>query len=43
VHEIIGLWPVHGLFLLLTFYMFYRRARQLPIWPDIFNPLARKR
>lgn len=36
VHEIIGLWPVHALFLLLTIYMFYRRSRQLPILPNVF-------
>lgn len=36
VHEMIGLWPVHGLFLALTIYMFYRRVFQLPIFPNIF-------
>jgi lipopolysaccharide export system permease protein len=41
VHEIIGLWPVHALFLILTMYMFYRRARQLPILPDLLNPRSR--
>ena len=34
VHGMIGLWPVHALFLTLTIYMFYRRAFQLPIVPD---------
>lgn len=33
---IIGLWPVHLLFLFLASYMFYRRAFQLSIWPRIF-------
>jgi lipopolysaccharide export system permease protein len=37
VHEIIGLWPVHALFLLLTIYMFYRRARQLPMLPHFLT------
>ena len=37
VHGIIGLWPVHGLFLILTIYMFYRRAFQLPIVPDFLS------
>lgn len=36
VHEMIGLWPVHGLFLALAIYMFYRRVFQLPIFPNIF-------
>jgi lipopolysaccharide export system permease protein len=30
---VVGLWPVHGVFLTLTIYMFYRRALQLPILP----------
>lgn len=37
IHAIIGLWPVHGLFLILTIYMFYRRAFQLPIFPDFLS------
>jgi len=37
VHGIIGLWPVHALFLILTIYMFYRRAFQLPIVPDFLS------
>ena len=28
-----GLWPVHGIFLALTFYMFYRRNHLLPLLP----------
>lgn len=39
VNAIIGLWPVHLLFLLLTIYMFYRRAAQLPMLPD-FVPIV---
>lgn len=37
VNEIIGLWPVHLLFLALAVYMFYRRGRQLPMLPEIFT------
>ena len=37
VHGMIGLWPVHALFLTLTIYMFYRRAFQLPIVPDFLS------
>lgn len=37
LNSYIGLWPVHAFFLLLTAYMFYRRARQLPIIPGIFS------
>ena len=29
-----GLWPVHGIFLSLTFYMFYRRNYLLPLLPN---------
>lgn len=29
----VGLWPVHGIFLSLTFYMFYRRNHLLPLLP----------
>ena len=34
VAGVVGLWPVHGAFLALTLYMFYRRALQLPILPQ---------
>ncbi len=37
VHIIIGLWPAHLLFLILTIYMFYRRAQQLPILPELLS------
>ncbi|NOT14209.1 MAG: LPS export ABC transporter permease LptF [Methylotenera sp.] len=40
VSPTIGLWPVHGLFLLIIIYMFYRRTKQLPLLPS-FN-LVRK-
>ncbi len=33
VHIMIGLWPVHLLFIALVIYMFYRRTLQLPIVP----------
>lgn len=33
VNAIVGLWPVHLLFLSFATYMFYRRALQLPILP----------
>ncbi|NBQ84995.1 MAG: LPS export ABC transporter permease LptF [Methylophilaceae bacterium] len=31
---VIGLWPVHALFLLITVYLFYRRTLQLPLLPS---------
>ncbi len=34
---LIGLWPVHLLFLLLTVYMFYRRLFQLPLIPKFWG------
>jgi len=37
INAIIGLWPIHLLFLTLAIYMFYRRAFQLPIFPDFFS------
>jgi lipopolysaccharide export system permease protein len=37
VHHLIGLWPVHALFLAITLYLFYRRAHQLPIWPVMLH------
>lgn len=33
ISAFIGLWPVHAFFLLLTFYMFYRRNHLLPLFP----------
>lgn len=39
VHGILGLWPVHALFLILTIYMFYRRSFQLPIVPDFLSKI----
>jgi lipopolysaccharide export system permease protein len=38
VSGIIGLWPIHLVFALLVFYMFYRRTLQLPILPSITLP-----
>lgn len=37
VSGLVGLWPVHLLFLSLTAYMFYRRVNQLPLLPDLFS------
>jgi lipopolysaccharide export system permease protein len=34
---VLGLWPVHGFFLALTIYLFYRRASQLPLMPSIIR------
>jgi lipopolysaccharide export system permease protein len=39
VNESIGLWPIHLIFLLITVYMFYRRAHQLPIMPLFISRL----
>lgn len=33
VHFVVGLWPVHLVFMALVVYMFYRRALQMPILP----------
>lgn len=35
--SLIGLWPVHVFFLLLAFYMYYRRTYLLPIIPAFFS------
>jgi lipopolysaccharide export system permease protein len=32
---LVGLWPVHGLFLCLAVFMLYRRNQQLPILPGL--------
>ena len=37
ISTIIGLWPVHAFFLLLTFWMFYRRLFQLPFLPRLWR------
>jgi lipopolysaccharide export system permease protein len=34
---IIGLWPVHLVFLSITVYLYYRRALQLPLLPRLLN------
>lgn len=39
IHSIIGLWPVHLIFLALTIYMFYRRINQLAIMPEFLSRL----
>jgi len=38
ISPMIGLWPVHICFLLLTIYLFYRRIFQLPIFPKLAMP-----
>ncbi|WP_047540907.1 LPS export ABC transporter permease LptF [Methylotenera versatilis] len=35
--SLVGLWPVHVFFLLLAFYMYYRRTYLLPIIPAFFS------
>jgi lipopolysaccharide export system permease protein len=42
ISPIIGIWPVHLLFILLAFYMFNRVNRQLPMFPDIFAGLSQR-
>ena len=39
VHYLVGLWPVHLLFAVLTAYMFYRRTHQLPLMPSFKLPI----
>lgn len=34
---LIGLWPIHVLFLAFTLYVYYRRLFQLPLLPKLFN------
>jgi len=33
LNPVVGLWPVHVFFLLLTIWMFYRRLLQRPLIP----------
>ncbi|MGY1489416.1 LPS export ABC transporter permease LptF [Methylobacillus pratensis] len=37
IPSLVGLWPVHAFFLLLTFWMFYRRLFQLPFLPRLWR------
>jgi lipopolysaccharide export system permease protein len=37
LNPMIGLWPVHLIFLFLTIYLFYRRTHQLPLLPKLIN------
>ncbi|MFJ5446310.1 LPS export ABC transporter permease LptF [Methylobacillus methanolivorans] len=37
IPTMVGLWPVHAFFLLLTFWMFYRRLFQLPFLPRLWR------
>ena len=43
ISHIVGLWPVHFLFLGLTFYLFYRRNHLLPLLPQLFKKRYSKR
>jgi lipopolysaccharide export system permease protein len=38
INGIIGLWPIHMLFVILAFYLLYRRTLQLPFFPSISLP-----
>ena len=37
ISEWVGLWPVHGLFILLGLYLYYRRNHLLPVIPDFLG------
>jgi len=37
LNPIIGLWPIHLLFLAFTLYIYYRRLFQLPLLPKLLN------
>lgn len=37
ISPLVGLWPVHAFFLILTFWMFYRRLFQLPFLPRLWR------
>ena len=37
--SLIGLWPVHILFMAFTIYIFYRRLFQLPLFPKVLHKL----
>ncbi|MDR5170240.1 LPS export ABC transporter permease LptF [Methylobacillus flagellatus] len=37
ISPLVGLWPVHAVFLLLAFWMFYRRLFQLPFLPRLWR------
>lgn len=41
VSALVGLWPVHLLFLAITAYMFYRRTFQLPLLPNMTKWLSK--
>lgn len=42
IHPLIGLWPVHVLFLVIALYMFKRRLDQKPILPNLFGKFKQK-
>lgn len=37
IHAAIGLWPVHGVVVLMIVYLFYRRLFLLPLIPNLFR------
>ena len=39
VDDIVGLWPIHFIFMVLVVYLFYRRALQLPVFPRFLSLL----
>lgn len=43
IPALVGLWPVHVLFVLITFYLFYRRSMQKSIFPELLSSFKRKR
>lgn len=42
ISVMIGLWPVHVLFILFTLYLFHRRSLQKTIFPDVFSLIKPK-
>ncbi len=43
INHVIGLWPVHAVFVLLTCYLYYRRQHLKPLLPDFMQWLQRRR
>ncbi len=41
LNAMIGLWPVHLIFLMLAFYLFYRRTHLLPLMPKFLSDISR--
>lgn len=42
ISHMVGLWPVHALFLVLTIYLYYRRHHLKPLLPDFLQWLNRR-